>query len=190
MKLTRTKVILLVIIALVALLFQFGIKIDLGDGEQLRIGKQDDLTVTQRADVENSQFYRDYFSSGNLVVVNYWATWCVPCIAEMPALNEVKRQYAGKDIDFISYSTDTDSVKLARFLASGKFDFTDITFENQAYRTAIMNILRGRKPDEWIGSVTVPMTYIVRDREVLEKVLGTVERDELVALIDKHRANG
>lgn len=190
MKLTRTTIILLVIVVLVALLFQFGIKINLGDGEQLRIGKQDDLSVSQLADVENSQFYREYFSSGNLVVLNLWATWCVPCIAEMPALNEVKRSYADEQIDFVSFSIDKDSLKLADFLVSGKFEFTDITFDNLEYRNAVLNVLRGRKPDERIGSLSVPMTFIFKDSEVLEFVKGTVERDELIALIDRHRANG
>lgn len=186
MKLTRTRIILLVIVAVVALLFQFGVKINLGEGE-LRIGKQDDLTVSQRADLQNSPFNRDYFSSGNLVVMNVWATWCRPCIAEIPALNEVKRSYAGEPVDFISFSIDTDSLKLVKFLDSGKFEFTDITFDNLAYRNAMLNVLRGKKSDAWIGSLSVPMTFIFRNMEVLEYVKGTVEREELVELIDKHR---
>jgi len=186
MKLTRAKIIILVVVALVVLLFQFGVKINLGDGE-LRIGKQDDLTVSQRADLQNSPFYHDYFSSGNLVVMNVWATWCGPCIAEMPALNEVKRHYAGEPIDFISFSIDKDSVKLAGFIASSKFEFTDITFDNLAYCNAILNVLRGKKSDDRISSISVPMTFIFRDTEVLEFVKGTVEREELVELIDRHR---
>jgi len=186
MKLTRTKIILLVVVAIVVLLFQFGIKINLGEGE-LRLGKQDDLTVGQRADLQNSQFNHDYFSSGNLVVMNVWATWCGPCITEIPALNEVKRSYAGEGIDFISFSIDTDSLKLVKFLDSGKFEFTDVTFDNLAYRNAMLNVLRGKKSDDWIGSISVPMTFIFRNMEVLEFVKGTVEREELVELIDKHR---
>lgn len=186
MKLTRTRIILLVIVAFIALFFTFGVKIDLGEGE-LRIGKQDDLTVSQRADVENSHFYREYFENDALVVLNYWATWCKPCIAEMPELNEVKRQYEGENIAFISLSVDTDSIKLANFLASKKFEFTDITLENRAYRTAILNTLRGRAPDKWIGSYSVPITYIIKNRKVLETVNGTVEKEELVAMIERHR---
>jgi len=186
MKLTRTKIIVLVVVAIVVLLFQFGVKINLGEGE-LRIGKQDDLTVSQRADLQNSQFYHDYFNSGNLVVMNVWATWCGPCIAEMPALNEVKRSYAGEPVDFISFSIDKDSLKLVKFLDSGKFEFTDITFDNLAYRNAILNVLRGKKSDDSISSISVPMTFIFRGTEVLEFVKGTLEREELVELIDRHR---
>jgi len=184
MRLTRTRIILLVIVAFIALFFTFGIRF--GDSGP-RIGDVDDLTRWQLTDVENSPFYVDYFNSGNLVVLNYWATWCAPCIAEMPALNEVKRLYGDGDIAFISYSIDKDSVKLAQFLSSGRFEFTDITMENLAYRTAILNTLRGKKPDAWIASYAVPMTFIIRDRKVLEKVTGTVEKEELVAMIERHR---
>jgi thiol-disulfide isomerase/thioredoxin len=183
MKLTRTRIILLAIVAFIALFFTFGIRFG-GGGPS--IGDVDDLTHGQLTDVENSPFYVDYFNSGNLVVLNYWATWCAPCIAEMPALNEVKRLYADSDIAFISYSIDKDSVKLAQFLSSGRFEFTDITLENRAYRNAIMNTLKGKAPDAWIGVHSVPITYIIRNRKVLEKVTGTIGKEELIALIGKH----
>ena len=33
---------------------------------------------------------------GKPVLLNFWATWCVPCAAEMPLLNEMQKQYQGK----------------------------------------------------------------------------------------------
>src|SRR6266508_253927 len=38
---------------------------------------------------------------GRVVVVNFWASWCGPCKAEMPALQQVSREYAGKPVTFI-----------------------------------------------------------------------------------------
>jgi thiol-disulfide isomerase/thioredoxin len=181
-RLNRFRIIILVIIVVVFCIFQFGIEIG-----TLRLGKQADFAATiQKPNVEQSHFYRNYFDGDSLVVLNYWATWCMPCIAEMPILNEVKRDFQDKKVAFVSLSVDTDSLKLIEFIQSNKFEFRDITIENQSYRTAIMNILRGKKPDEWIGSYSVPMTFIVKNKKVLEMIDGTVEKEELVDIINKH----
>src|SRR3954469_12519965 len=49
---------------------------------------------------------------GKPVVLNFWATWCVPCAAEMPLLNEMQRRYQGKAV-FLAASVDDDDVKPA-----------------------------------------------------------------------------
>jgi cytochrome c biogenesis protein CcmG/thiol:disulfide interchange protein DsbE len=43
---------------------------------------------------------------GKVVVVHFWATWCVPCHAEMPALNDFYRRYHDKGLEVIGISTD------------------------------------------------------------------------------------
>jgi cytochrome c biogenesis protein CcmG/thiol:disulfide interchange protein DsbE len=45
--------------------------------------------------------------SGKVVVVDFWATWCAPCIASFPMLNKLKSQSAGKPVEFISVSYET-----------------------------------------------------------------------------------
>jgi thiol-disulfide isomerase/thioredoxin len=43
---------------------------------------------------------------GKYVYVDVWATWCGPCIAEIPSLKKVEKQYHGKNIEFVSISID------------------------------------------------------------------------------------
>lgn len=48
---------------------------------------------------------------GKLVYVDVWATWCVPCLNEFPALQALEKEYHGKDIVFVSISVDKDKEK-------------------------------------------------------------------------------
>jgi len=50
---------------------------------------------------------------GKYVYIDVWATWCGPCLAEVPALKEVEKQYHGKNIEFLSISIDTEPAREA-----------------------------------------------------------------------------
>jgi len=56
-------------------------------------------------DVEGKLVSSESFK-GNYVYIDLWATWCQPCVAEIPALKELQKAYAGKNIQFLSISTD------------------------------------------------------------------------------------
>lgn len=43
---------------------------------------------------------------GKLVYIDVWATWCVPCLQEIPSLKQLESDYHGKDIEFVSMSID------------------------------------------------------------------------------------
>jgi thiol-disulfide isomerase/thioredoxin len=53
---------------------------------------------------------------GKPVVVNFWATWCDPCKAEMPRLAKVSKQYAGR-VEFLGVDVQDDPEIAARFAA-------------------------------------------------------------------------
>jgi len=104
-----------------------------------------DFTTIQNKDFEKSKFNIEHYSKSKLIVLNVWATWCQPCVEEIPELNAIKKQFNDKSIDFLSLSIDTDSIKLLKFNDSHKFKFKDITFENLKYKNSILNTLENRK---------------------------------------------
>lgn len=53
---------------------------------------------------------------GNIIVLDFWATWCKPCVAQMPEFENLKERFAGDDIQFISISADFDIEKWHNFL--------------------------------------------------------------------------
>lgn len=52
---------------------------------------------------------------GNVVVLEFWATWCAPCVAEIPHLNQLSEEFRDKQVQFISV-TDEDEDVIAPFL--------------------------------------------------------------------------
>jgi thiol-disulfide isomerase/thioredoxin len=60
---------------------------------------------------------------GKVVFINFWATWCPPCIAELPAINELHKQLTGnKNIVFLLVDADNNLKKSLPFMASHHFN--------------------------------------------------------------------
>jgi thiol-disulfide isomerase/thioredoxin len=58
---------------------------------------------------------------GKAKVVNVWATWCAPCIGEMPILNAVSKKYASQDVHFVAVSVDENgAADVDPFLKRGR----------------------------------------------------------------------
>ena len=57
-------------------------------------------------------------NSSNLILINVWSTWCVPCIEEFPYIVDLESKYNSEDLDVIFVSTDWDenSVEVQDFL--------------------------------------------------------------------------
>ncbi len=57
---------------------------------------------------------------GKVVVMNIWATWCAPCVAEMPTLAKLQAAYVGKDVEVVAVSIDSEtSATRARLFIAG-----------------------------------------------------------------------
>jgi thiol-disulfide isomerase/thioredoxin len=56
---------------------------------------------------------------GEVVVVNFWATWCAPCREEMPGFSRLQARWAGRGVRFVGLS-DEEPAKVARFAGEMK----------------------------------------------------------------------
>lgn len=57
---------------------------------------------------------------GNLVYIDVWATWCVPCLNEVPALQALEKEFHGKKVSFVSISIDQDKNKWIDYQKANK----------------------------------------------------------------------
>ncbi len=60
---------------------------------------------------------------GKVVVVNFWATWCPPCIMEIPHLVDLRKEFPEARMHLMGISLDEDSDVLAAFLAKRKLNY-------------------------------------------------------------------
>lgn len=65
----------------------------------------------------------EYFKSYDYLILNLWATWCKPCINEIPILNEAVSNFKEKNIKFIAIACDESKSKAINFLATYDFRF-------------------------------------------------------------------
>ncbi|WP_411273364.1 TlpA family protein disulfide reductase [Daejeonella sp.] len=60
---------------------------------------------------------------GKVVFVNFWATWCPPCIAEMPSINKLRKSLNDDSkVAFLMVDMDSDRAKSSRFMLKRKYD--------------------------------------------------------------------
>jgi len=72
-------------------------------------------------DLEGNKFNWDD-TKGKLVVVNFWATWCKPCIKEMPSISEANSQLKDQNVVFI-VASDEDVEKIKKFESKHHYSF-------------------------------------------------------------------
>ena len=97
---------------------------------------------------------------GKLLVLNFWATWCPPCIEEMPSLNQFAQEMEPAGVVVLSVSIDKNETAYKRFLQQQKLSF-------QVARDANADI-----PTQY-GTFRWPETYIIdRSGKVVIKHIG------------------
>lgn len=65
---------------------------------------------------------------GKVIFLNFWATWCPPCRAEMPSISKFYRQFKEDDVVFIMVDADQDLKKSQAFMDKRKYPFSVYTF--------------------------------------------------------------
>lgn len=107
---------------------------------------------------------------GKPVLLNFWATWCVPCAAEMPLLNEMQKQYQGK-IVFIAASIDDEDVKpqVAAFIKKHQGDAL----------TVMMGATLDTLDDFGVNQGMPGTVFIDAEGKIVDRITGALKRPEL-----------
>jgi thiol-disulfide isomerase/thioredoxin len=101
---------------------------------------------------------------GKVVLVDFWATWCGPCVAELPNVRSVYDKYHDQGFEVIAVSFDQTKDELAKFVADQKLPWPQIFFDEEGKRFW-QNPL-GRK----YGIDGIPATFLVDREGNLQKI--------------------
>ncbi len=125
---------------------------------------------------------------GKVVLVDFWATWCGPCIVELPNVIKNYEQYHDKGFDVVGISVDTEKPSVEKFVTDRKLPWP-ILYSNDADANGWSNPMAVR-----YGINGIPSAFLIDQQgkvvtlmargsllgEHLEKLLGKVEKPTVV----------
>jgi thiol-disulfide isomerase/thioredoxin len=116
---------------------------------------------------------------GKIIFINFWATWCPPCIAEMPSLNKLYNRFKNdKSVVFLFVDADGDFDTSLSFLSKRKYQFP--LYKMEAYI-----------PDQFFAG-TLPTTVIIDKKGRLSfkhEGLANYADEKFVQFIEKLKAS-
>lgn len=110
---------------------------------------------------------------GQVVLVNFWATWCEPCRDEMPSIQRLKVKLAGKPFVVLAVNLDEPESRIRNFLSKMPLDFPVLLDQEKAVTKA------------WKVRV-LPMSFIVgRDGRIRYSLTGELawDHDSVASLL-------
>ena len=114
--------------------------------------------------VSGERFTRNNFK-GKVTVVNFWASWCGPCVEEIPALNRLREHMQGRAFELISINYAEKPEQVREFLDSVQVDFPVLLDRDGSY-SARWNVL------------VYPATFVINtDGVIVYGVNGAIEWD-------------
>lgn len=124
---------------------------------------QDEVPTTPLTTLEGETTnLQDLAADGNVKIVSLWATWCVPCLKELDAINDLYEDWQDEtDVELIAVSIDDSrTVKRVKPLINGKaWDYRIVLDTNNDLKRAL-------------GAATVPLTLIIKDNKILYRHSG------------------
>jgi peroxiredoxin len=108
---------------------------------------------------------------GKIVVLNFWASWCPPCVEELPSLVQLQKQLQDKNVTVIGISVDEDPNDYHKFLKDHGVDFLTVREGGNKTGTGVLSPTANQ-----YGTFKIPETYIIDRKGIIRrKFIGPVD---------------
>lgn len=116
-------------------------------------------------DVKSTSF------DGKVVVLNFWATWCPPCVAEIPDFIEVQKELGGKGLTFVGVSLDQSTVPVKKYVKRTKVNYPIVMGNSEVVKD--------------FGNISgIPTTYVIDKSGVIRmSEVGKISKKKLLASV-------
>lgn len=126
------------------------------------------------SDMEGNEITEAYIRDNRVTVVNFWATWCPPCVGEIPEFSKVAAAYAGKGCAVLGVQLDED-VSAAKKL----WEKNGIVYPSVLPDGDLATI------GEQLSAIPVTMLFDSEGMLIGDMHLGSMSETELTAMIDE-----
>jgi len=106
-------------------------------------------------------------TDNNTYIINFWATWCKPCVEELPAFEKINADYKNKNVEVILVSLDFPNqieTRLIPFIKEHKLQSKVILMADLDQNTWIPKI-----SEKWSGAIPATLIYTKDTREFYEQ---------------------
>ena len=103
--------------------------------------------------------------NSDVTIINFWASWCLPCVKEIPSLNNLQEQFKDSSLEIIAINYGENKQKIDQFMENNKMNFIVLLDENMF-------------SENFFKIIGLPTSFIVnKNGTITHEVVGEIEWD-------------
>ncbi len=154
------------------LIFLITIIIGVGFSQKQKVDENSKAIDFSLPDLQGRKHSLSSFK-GNVVLLNFWATWCPPCRYEVPLLDKIQKEYKDKKFKIIAVSLDSDVKALENYIKNNKVSFLVLSDKNGVVGYAY-------------SVLAIPTSFLIDKKFIIRKIyIGVLPEKEFKKDLEK-----
>ncbi|AXO81418.1 TlpA family protein disulfide reductase [Olleya aquimaris] len=139
-------------------------------GEYISVEPIENKSISKQFKIFNYKQFEDYLKTkdkSKTYVINFWATWCAPCVKELPYFEKINTDYASENVEVILVSLDFPKqidTRLKPFLKDNKLQSEVVLLNDVDANTWIPKVNK-----DWSGAIPATLIYNSEKSEFYEQ---------------------